>query len=96
MSSFPRFLLFLAGVVLPHCSLARVKTLKDLAVEMGLTVCSVRRWMRRLGIVATVPGHASMRFSNRDAKRFVRLWQRHWQRKYDTPSRPYFNAPCKP
>lgn len=65
-----------------------LKTYKDLAREMQLSVKTVQRLSKRLGVPPTVPGKACARFSNNDAARLLSKWARHWR---DRNLRPYGN-----
>jgi hypothetical protein len=59
-----------------------VKTLKDLANEMQMSVRSVMAWSVRLNVPPTVPANACVRFSDHDAARLVTKWRRYWQGRY--------------
>ena len=48
---------------------------KDLARLMGLSVDSVKRWLRRLKKRPTVEGHAAHRWSEVDATAFIEAWK---------------------
>lgn len=54
-------------------------TLKGLAVELQLHPRTVKRWWKRLGVPPTIPGHASHRWSERDAERFKRRLAEYWK-----------------
>jgi hypothetical protein len=52
--------------------------IKDIAREMELSPKTVKRWCKLLNVPPTVPGHASNRWSERDARRLIRLWRDYW------------------
>ena len=48
---------------------------KDLARLMGLSVDSVKRWLKRLDLHPTCEGHAAHRWSEADAEIFIEAWK---------------------
>lgn len=60
---------------------------KDLARTMGLSVHSVKRWLRKLASKPTIEGHSCHRWSESDAAKFIAKWRRHCRNnkpKYET------------
>ena len=55
-------------------------SIKDLARKMQLTPKSVIRWARRLNVPPTIPGYASHRWSEADASKLLKAWEKFWTR----------------
>lgn len=58
-----------------------VYTLKDISREIQLSVRTTRRWLKRLDVAPSIPGHATNRWTAADMRRFLRLWAIHTQAK---------------
>jgi hypothetical protein len=64
------------------CAMTAFVGIKDLARAMGLSVRSVKRWWKKLGVPPTVPGHACHRWSLPDADKLIATWQAECQAKF--------------
>ena len=53
----------------------------DLANEMQLTSRSFRSWWKKLDVPPTVPGHASHRWSDKDAEKLLKKWGQYWKKR---------------